>query len=99
MTNIRSHHRPLVGGVGITPSTGTGAYGTLTGVARRTSDNAKVLVTNVHVVSTRDYHLDGTESIWQWEPDESNPETDKVGTLYANTSSGEADSWLPVVAG
>ena len=99
MTNVRSRHRPLVGGIGITPSTGAGAYGTLTGVARRTEDRKKVLVTNVHVVSTRDYELEGAESIYQWEPDESNTETDKVGTLYANTSSGEADSWLPVTEG
>ena len=45
-----THHRPLVAGIGISAS--SGAKGTLTGLATRNSDGKKVLVTNLHIVST-----------------------------------------------
>ena len=66
---VTDRHRPLAGGIAIMPQAGEAHRGTLTAVARRTSDNAKVLVTNVHVVSNpptaTPYTLLGTESIYQ----------------------------------
>ena len=41
--NYGSQHRPLVGGIAIMPSAGERHRGTLTAVARRDSDGAKVL--------------------------------------------------------
>ena len=72
MSDKSGYHSPLMGGITIMPRTGAGAGGTLTAVARRTSDDAKVLVTNVHVVSTEDYELRGTESIYQWDANNAN---------------------------
>ena len=58
-------HRPLAGGVAIMPHTGEGARGTLTAVARRNLDGAKVLVTNVHVASSNAYNLSEGEYLYQ----------------------------------
>ena len=62
---VTDRHRPLAGGIAIMPQAGEAHRGTLTAVARRTSDGAKVLVTCLHVVSTDGYELRGTESIYQ----------------------------------
>ena len=51
MTHRQKQHRPIMGGIGITPHNGMSQMGTLTAVARRNSDNALVFVTNTHVVS------------------------------------------------
>ena len=51
MTHRQKQHRPIMGGIGITPHNGMSRMGTLTAVARRNSDNALVFVTNTHVVS------------------------------------------------
>ena len=49
--NYNSQHRPLVGGIAIMSFAGSSQRGTLTAVARRNSDGAKVLVTNSHVIT------------------------------------------------
>ena len=72
MSKTNAHHRPLAGGIAIMPRTGASARGTLTAVARRTSDNAKVLVSNRHVVSIDGYQLRGTEGIYQWDANNAN---------------------------
>ena len=43
MGHRRTNHRPLRAGIGVTPNLGIPGYGTLTGIARRNSDDAKVL--------------------------------------------------------
>ncbi len=43
MGRPRSNHRPLRAGIAITPSGGMPGMGTLSAVARRNSDGAKVL--------------------------------------------------------
>ena len=85
-------HRPLAGGVAIMPHTGEGARGTLTAVARRNLDGAKVLVTNLHVVSTDDYTVNVGDSIYQGGTEES----DKVGQLFEYSNG--VKSWLPVTS-
>ena len=57
MGAIRPRHRPLLAGIGIKAS--DGSYGTLTGLATRNSDGEKVLVTNLHVVSTSGWAVSG----------------------------------------
>ena len=47
--NFNEQHRPLVGGIAIMPSAGENHRGTLTAVARRNSDGAKVLVISLPV--------------------------------------------------
>ena len=65
MPIVTTKHRPLFSGLGIKsqrpapPDEGTGeteaiSGGTLTGVATRDSDDALVLVTNLHVLAGRD---------------------------------------------
>ena len=44
--NIDTQHRPLMAGIAVMPHTGGGERGTLSGIARRNSDNKKVLATN-----------------------------------------------------
>ncbi len=51
MAQRQKKHRPIMGGIGITPHNGMSQMGTLTAVARHNSDNALVFVTNTHVVS------------------------------------------------
>ena len=62
MKNLTARHRPLAAGIAIWPSAGEGHRGTLTAVARRKSDGARVLVSPVHVGSTRNYDIEGTGS-------------------------------------
>lgn len=61
------NHRPLRGGIAVWPGTGQDARGTLTAVARRVGFDNKVLVTNIHVVSTSadNYTLTGGEYLYQ----------------------------------
>ncbi len=65
MPSVTTKHRPLFSGLGVKsqrpapPNKGTGeteavSSGTLTGVATRDSDDALVLVTNLHVLAGRD---------------------------------------------
>ena len=87
-----SNHRPLRAGIAIMPSDGEEHRGTLGAIARRKSDLAKVLVTNVHVVSTHrnNYTVTGTESIYQG----GTAAGDKVGQLFRHTVNGvEKKSW------
>ena len=91
-----SNHRPLRAGIAIMPSEGEEHRGTLGAIAKRKSDLARVLVTNVHVVSThRNKHsVSGTESIYQGGTDEG----DKVGQLFRHTVNGvEKKSWIQAV--
>ena len=69
MGSRKSNHRPLVSAIAILNAKTekgrieiTGSR-TLTGLARRKSDKKKVLVTCLHVVGTRNYHLEATERI------------------------------------
>ena len=68
------------------PSDGEEHRGTLGAIARRKSDLAKVLVTNVHVVSTHrnNYTVSGNESIYQG----GTAAGDKIGQLYTKTVNG-----------
>ena len=88
-TDLKSNHRPLRAGIGITTSAGEPSRGTLTAVARRDSDGARVGVTNLHILSygnTTDYFgVTGSESLYQG----GTGEGDKIGSLYPN-------SWVPV---
>ena len=65
----KTYHRPLVSGIAVLSGKTVEnrieiiETGTLTGLATRNSDNAKVLVTNLHVVSARNYPSEGTERI------------------------------------
>ena len=87
-------HRPLVAGIGISASGGN--YGTLTGLATRNSDGKKVLVTNLHVVSTSGWTVSGNENIYQFAVSNAN----KVGQLYTESlPSGSQKSWVPVQTG
>ena len=99
MGELTEKHRPIMAGIAIKRSgaaSGPGAgdvvtYGTLTAVARRKSDQKKVLVTNLHVVSKKgaaEFHrLDGNESIYQFDATDAN----KVGTVYVENNK---NSWL-----
>ena len=78
-----TRHRPLAAGIGISNSDGT--QGTLTGSAIRRSDGKKVLVTNLHVVSTSRWTVSGNEAIYQIAVNNS----DNVGRLLAG-------GWVPV---
>ena len=96
MGRPRSNHRPLRAGIAIMPSAGEDHRGTLGTIARRKSDLAKVIVTNVHVVSTHrnNYSVNGTEAIYQGGTAEGN----KVGQLYTETINGvEKKSWIQAV--
>ena len=87
-----SSHRPLRAGIAIMPSDGEEHRGTLCAIARRKSDLAKVLVTNVYVVSTHrnNYTVTGNESIYQG----GTAAGDKIGQLFRHTVNGvEKKSW------
>ncbi len=88
------NHRPLRGGIAVWPSTGPGARGTLTAVARRIGFDTKVLVTNIHVVSTSadNYTLTEGEYLYQGGTGSS----DRIGKTFTYTDG--ANSWLPVVS-
>ena len=92
-TDRTENHRPLRGGIAVWPSTGSGARGTLTAVARRVSLDTKVLVTNIHVVSTSadNYTLTEGEYLYQGGTDAS----DRIGKTF--TYADGTNSWLPVV--
>ncbi len=93
-----SNHRPLRAGIAIMPFDGEEHRGTLGAIAKRKSDLAKVLVTNVHVVSTHrnNYTVTGNESIYQG----GRAEGYKVGQLYTETVNGvEKKSWVEGSAG
>ena len=78
MGQLKAHHRPLTGGLGIQRKDEQGHHGTLTAVARRQDDNEPVLVTNLHVVSSSGiYGVDGDEAVYQWHANK-----EKAGTLY-----------------
>ena len=103
MVALDGRHRPLVGGISVMPLTGPEHRGTLTCVARRKSDNAKVLVTNLHVASTDSWHVNGDEVLYQGDNSEFLYQPgvsvlDRVGQLYTETVNGkEQKSWIPVV--
>ena len=88
-----TRHRPLAAGIAIWPSAGEDHRGTLTAVARRRTDNARVLVTCVHVVSANhadgSYGITGDEYIYQGGTNA----FDKVGQLYTLDT---RKSWTPV---
>ena len=89
-----SRHRPLLAGIGIKAS--DGRSGTLTGLATRHSDGKKVLVTNLHVVSTSGWTVSGSEEMYQWAVNNA----DKVGRLYTERLlGGSQESWVPVKTG
>ncbi len=93
-TDRTQNHRPLRGGIAVWPSTGQGARGTLTAVARRVGLDTKVLVTNIHVVSTSadNYTLTEGEHLYQGGTDSS----DRIGKTFTYTDG--TNSWLPVVS-
>ena len=89
MAHRKKNHRPIRGGIGITPHPGMPQMGTLTAVARRIHDNALVFVTNTHVVSpgvpvtigdttaTDRYAIDDENAfVYQFLPNESEDATD-----------------------
>ena len=93
-TDRTENHRPLRGGIAVWPSTGPGARGTLTAVARRVGFDTKVLVTNIHVVSTSadSYTLTEGEYLYQG----GTAQSDRIGKTFTYTDG--ANSWLPVVS-
>ena len=92
MEQLKSHHRPLTGGLGIQRKDAEGHHGTLTAVARRQDDNEPVLVTNRHVVASSDiYGVQGDESVYQWHAN-----NEKAGTLYTHNG---RQSWAHVALG
>ena len=93
-TDRTENHRPLRGGIAVWPSTGLGARGTLTAVARRVGFDTKVLVTNIHVVSTSadNYTLTEGEYLYQG----GTAQSDRIGKTFTYTDG--ANSWLPVVS-
>ena len=93
-TDRTENHRPLRGGIAVWPSTGPGARGTLTAVARRVDFDTKVLVTNIHVVSTSadNYTLTEGEYLYQG----GTAQSDRIGKTFTYTDG--ANSWLPVVS-
>ena len=63
-------------------------------MARRQSDYKKVLVTNLHVVSTDNWRVDGDDYMYQG----GTTEDDKVGRLYTETRDGVVKkSYVPVI--
>ena len=98
MTNRLNRHRPLRGGIRIMPYTGESVYGTLTAIARRAYDDAKVLVTNIHVVSTDEYALQGNEYIYQGGTNPAN-RVAQLYRIYDDVGTELSRSWLPVVEG
>ena len=93
-TDRTQNHRPLRGGIAVWPSTGPGARGTLTAVARRVGFDTKVLVTNIHVVSTSadNYTLTEGEYLYQG----GTAQSDRIGKTFTYTDG--TNSWLPVVS-
>ena len=88
------NHRPLRGGIAVWPSTGQGARGTLTAVARRIGFGTKVLVTNIHVVSTSDDNYTLTEGEYLYQGGTGS--SDRIGKTFTYTDG--TNSWLPVVS-
>ena len=96
----KTHHRPVVGGISflVGRSTASGIQGvsgggTLTGLATRTSDNAKVLVTNMHCVSGLiSVPPEGDEEMYQYSLNAEN----KVGTIP--TGASDDKGWVEVLA-
>lgn len=104
ITTTSRSHSTLAGGIPIWPRTGTGARGTLTAVARRTSDNAKVLVTCAHVVSTGTptlYHIHN-EGVGEVMYHGGTSDADKIGELYVERDANNAitfRSWSVIQSG
>ena len=92
MGKLKSHHRPLIGGLGIQRKDAKGHHGTLTAVARRQDDNEPVLVTNRHMVASSGiYGVNGDESMYQWHAN-----NERAGTLYTHNG---RQSWGHVAPG
>ena len=95
-----TYHRPLVSGISflVGKSTDSGiqsvsAGGTLTGLATRTRDNAKVLVTNMHCVTGQiTVNPTGDEEMYQYSLHAEN----KVGTIP--TGPPDDKGWVEVLA-
>ena len=81
-----SRHRPLMAGIGVyapnvrLPGTTLPFFGTLTGIARRNSDNSEVLVTCLHNLTGGRFQdlANGSEEMYQVNTDHV---SDKIGTL------------------
>ena len=73
-------HRPLMAGLRIRASSGSG--GTLTGIARDNQTNERVLVTNLHVLTGAGKvdMVTGNEELFQGVGDSTAP-ADKIGTI------------------
>ena len=96
-----TYHRPLVSGISflVGKSTDSGiqsvsAGGTLTGLATRTRDNAKVLVTNMHCVTGQiTVNPTGDEGMYQYQLTSEN----KVGTIPTGELGDKG--WVEIQAG